>query len=121
VYDTDGRWIKCDHEVMQCLKRKGTSAIWHGRHTAGLLNARHYFTHAASTDGSLKVSKEGDRKVTYGIHTGIQEAPPDTLPCQQKKEDILQRVAQGMRGGGLPTTWEVIDAIYTYLEHVCGQ
>jgi hypothetical protein len=62
VCDTEGRWIKCDYEEIQCLKRKGKSANWHARHTAGLLHARHYFTHAAATDGSLKIIKDGDRK-----------------------------------------------------------
>eukprot|EP00962_Isochrysis_galbana_P001457 scaffold374_cov108-Isochrysis_galbana.AAC.9 len=68
--------MRCDEEERKCLQEKGKGATWYARHVAGLLHARHYFTHAAATDGSLKANKEGVRKVAYGVYKGIQ--PGDT-------------------------------------------
>jgi hypothetical protein len=123
VQDAEGRWIKCDPEEMQCLRSKGKAATWHARHVAGLLHARHYFTHAAATDGSLKTYKGGERRVAYGIYKGIQEG--DAAPYEEKRAGTLRRVSKGMSGGGLPTSWEVIDAelyaIYKYFKEVARE
>jgi hypothetical protein len=60
--------------------------------------------------------------VAYGIYMGIQEGTAGAAPYEEKRKVILQRVAKGMRGGGLPTTWEVIDAelyaMYIYFKEV---
>jgi len=68
VVDTAGRKIVCDAEKTACLRQHEVSATWWARHIACLVHARHHFTTAAATDGSLKINEDdGRRRVAYGV------------------------------------------------------
>jgi len=124
--DTAGRRIVCDAEETACLRQRGVSATWWARHVACLLHARHHFTKPAATDGSLKINEDdGRRRVAYGVWEGVQpidkhkSAALEEAGILETDYNTHRRVGDGISGGALPPSWEVIDfelyAIYAYL------
>jgi len=102
------------------------------RHVACLLHARHHFTTAAAMDGSLKLNKDdGRRRVAYdrlwsmgygkacSPLTSTKSAALEEAGILETDYDTHRRVGDGISGGALPPSWEVIDSELYTLRYLC--
>ena len=76
------------------------------------LHIRHHFTYCAVTDGSLRERTDGkgqvSRRVAWGLYEGIGKVPRTDRSGHGGR--IKEAVGNGMRGGRLPDSWEIVDA-----------
>jgi hypothetical protein len=87
---------------------------------AAAIHAREHFTHAAATDGSRKDARAAESKTAYGIWwgadareaggTGDTGGREDLALIECSEEQERHAIAEGLEGGRLPDTWEVLDA-----------
>ena len=100
------------------------------------LHARHSFTHAVATDGSLKAGEDGSVRVAVGLWEGV--APFERASMaesagrrydrtgRETDEDVLRRIGRGMWGAAVPSASmnTIVDAemyaVLLYLRRMVG-
>ena len=115
VHTRSGKGVSLDkkgREVLRGIGERSRKESGEAMRVAMDLHAEIWFTHAFATDGS----KHRDGRTAYGIWSGArmreQGAREEEGLRMLQAEPGMEESAtgQGMEGGRLPATWEIVDA-----------